>query len=298
MRKISWRVIAAAVTCLLLGGLIGNTAGRYFGWAVSETDPDELSSSLRQFYRVSKPPGPGPFPTGLLFSGCDGPKDNMDRWAKMLNDNGWAAIIVDSHSPRNYRDFEVWRLICTGQLLFGSERAGDVLVAISDARKAGFVDKDAIVLIGASHGGWAVMELLALEQDWKLPPNLSRLPDQIPLDDPLGSVLGQILLYPYCGLANRAGQGGWRHQAPTLFLLSGDDSITPADECMEIVTLLQGRGLPVETVIFPGVTHGFDQEERSSLSPLRYDAEATAKALSLGSDFLLQLQSKSGSNAR
>jgi dienelactone hydrolase len=298
MRKISWRIMAIATAGLLLGGLIGNTAGRYFGWTVSRTDPGELSSSLRQYYRVSKPAGPGPFPTGLLFSGCDGPKDNMDRWAKMLNDNGWAAIIVDSHSPRNYQDFEVWRLICTGQLLFGTERAGDVLIAISDARRASFVDKDAIVLIGASHGGWAVMELLALERDWKLPPNLSRMPDQIPLDDPLGSVLGQILLYPYCGLANHASQGGWRHPAPTLFLLSGADSITPSEECMAVAELLGERGLPVETVVIPGVTHGFDQSERSSLSPLQFDAEATKKALELGSDFLASLRPTSSSNER
>jgi hypothetical protein len=30
-RKVPWRLIAVAVVCLLLGGLIGNTAGRYYG---------------------------------------------------------------------------------------------------------------------------------------------------------------------------------------------------------------------------------------------------------------------------
>ena len=90
---------------------------------------------------------------------------------------GWAAIAVDSHGPRDFVDSDIWRLICAGQLLMGSERAGDVLVSIYDARRLPFVDPDRLALVGASHGGWAIMELLAFEKVWRLPFNLTALPE-------------------------------------------------------------------------------------------------------------------------
>jgi dienelactone hydrolase len=279
-------IVVGAVLALVAAGIAGNSLGRYYGWTVPRQSPEELSAALRQYYRVMKPPGEGPFPTGLLFSGCDGPKDNMVRWGEVLNAAGWAAVIVDSHGPRNLQDFDVWRLICTGQLLFGSERAGDVLVAIDDAHNADFVDPDRIVLLGASHGGWAIMELLALEQAWQLPPNLTALPEAISIENPLEGIVGQVLLYPYCSLGNRARDEGWRHPAPTLFILSADDAIAPARDCLKVAENLEDRGLPVETATLEGVTHGFDQQERSELSALEYDAEATAEAEALVVDFL------------
>ena len=121
----------------------------------------------------------------------------------MLNAQGWAAIIVDSHTPRGFSAYEVWRLVCAGQIFMGSERAGDVLVSIDDARRMRFVDPDSLVLIGSSHGGWAIMDLFALDPPRRLPFNLATLPADAPAD-PLAGVVGAILLYPYCGQANRA----------------------------------------------------------------------------------------------
>lgn len=95
--------------------------------------PDALAAKLRQGFTVSEPAGDGPFPTALLVSGCDGPKDNLVRLATTRRAAGWAAVIVDSHGPRGYDHAQRWRLICTGQLLTGSERAGDVAVALDAA---------------------------------------------------------------------------------------------------------------------------------------------------------------------
>ena len=145
----------------------------------------------------------------------------------MLNARGWAALIVDSYGPRGYLDYDVWRLTCAGQLFMGSERAADVLVSLYDARRMPFVDRDRMVLIGSSHGGWAVMELLAFEAASELPYGLAALPDDM-VESPLDGVVGTILVYPYCGTANRARRSGWRHPAPVLFLLSADDMITPS----------------------------------------------------------------------
>ena len=169
--------IFAAALLLALGG---NSIGRYTGWTVPRLEPADLSAKLAPFYRVTRPDGPGPFPTALLLSGCDGPKDNLDRWAAMLRSIGWASIVVDSHGPRGFSDYEIGACVCSGQLLMGSERAGDLLVAIDDARRMRFVDPDRIVLVGSSHGGWAIMDLLALDPPRRLPTNLARAPGRRP----------------------------------------------------------------------------------------------------------------------
>lgn len=267
----------------------GNSLAHYQGWSVHRMAPSELSAKLRPYYRVHKPAGDGRFPTALLYSGCDGPKDNLDRWAAMLNARGWAAIVVDSHGPRGFSDTDVWRLICAGQMFMGSERAGDVLVSIDDARRMPFVDPDRIALVGASHGGWAIMDLLALDPPRRLPFNLSAPPDDR-YDDPLAGVVGAILLYPYCGAANRAARDGWRRPLPTLFVLSRDDTVADPDDCLRVVRRLEVRGAPVQTLLLSGVTHGFDQQERAALSTLVFDEAATERALAKGAAFLDRLR--------
>jgi dienelactone hydrolase len=281
----AWILAAVAAAGLVVAAVAGNVLTHYRGWAVKRLEPDALSAMLAPAYRVLKPSGEGPFATALLFSGCDGPRDNVLRWAERLNEIGWAAVVVDSHGPRGLTGGELWRLVCAGQVLMGSERAGDVLIAIDDARRMPVVDAGRIALIGASHGGWAIMDLLAMDPPARLPYNLARLRPDAPAD-PLAGVAGVILLYPYCGEANLARDGGWRRAVPTLFLLSQDDYVAPSGKCVEIADELRARGLPVETVVLQGVTHGFGQEERSGFSPLEFDAEATRVALEKGAAFL------------
>lgn len=102
--------------------------GHDSGLTVARVMPAELSAQLSPAYRLTTPEGEGPFPTALLFSGCDGPRDNLGTWATALAEAGWASFSVDSHRPRNLTEFELWRLDCAGQLLSGQERAGDVAV--------------------------------------------------------------------------------------------------------------------------------------------------------------------------
>lgn len=274
--------VLAAFLLLTVGG---NSLARYEGWSVPRLEPEALSAMLSPFYRTILPEGNGPFPTALLYSGCDGPKDNLDRWAEMLNAMGWAAVIVDSHGPRDFSQAELWRLVCAGQLFMGSERAGDVLISIDDVRRMPFVDPARMVLIGSSHGGWAIMDLLAMHPPEQLPFNVARIPADAPAD-PLEGVVGTILLYPYCGHANRARPEGWTQPLPTLFLLSDNDSIAPSESCEAIAATMSARGQPVTAVAFAGVDHAWDQKERAAFSPLWFDAAATSAALKIAGGFL------------
>lgn len=274
---------AAVVAVLVLVGL--NTLAHHRGWIVERRAPEALSAELSPFYRIHQPDGPGPFPTALLYSGCDGPHDNMRRWADALVADGWAAVIVDSHAPRGYDDHEAWRLVCLGQLLAGGERAGDVLVSLSDVRAMDFVDADRMALIGMSHGGWSIMDLLAMDAAGELPLNLAGAPGA-PDNPPLSGVAGVVLVYPWCGPTNRAVEEGWDHPAPILFVLADDDVIAPSADCRAVAATLQAQGRSVEIVSFAGVTHGFDQKDRAGFSALVFDADATRESLLKAIGFL------------
>ena len=271
--------VAAGLTLLVAL----NTLGRYTGLTVPKVPPATLSAMLSPSYRLTVPEGEGPFPAALLLSGCDGPRDNLETWAQALAGAGWASIVVDSHGPRGFTEFELWRLVCAGQLLNGAERAGDIAVALADARAMPQVDESRLALIGASHGGWAILEYLSMADHGQVPPTLTGWPEGAP---PLDGVQAALLLYPYCGGLSRASRRGWRSDLPVLFLLAEGDWITRERPCRKLAAQEARRGLPVQTHVYEGVTHGFDQQEKAPLSTLGYFPEATEDALARGIAFL------------
>ncbi len=283
VRMIGWLVAGGVVAGLVLL-VAANTVGRYTGLTVPRVPPETLSSMLSPSYTLTVPEeGEGPFPTALLLSGCDGPRDNLETWAQALAEAGWASLAVDSHAPRGFTEFELWRLVCAGQLLNGAERAGDIAVALADARAMPQVDETRLALIGASHGGWAILEYLSMADHGQAPLTLTGWPDG---PAPLDGVQAALLLYPYCGGLSRASRRGWQTALPVLFLLAEGDSIASEKPCLEVAAREARRGLPIETHVYAGVTHGFDQREKAPLSTLGYFPEATADALSRGTAFL------------
>ena len=283
-----WRMIGWLVAGGVAAGLVllvtANTVGRYTGLTVPRMPPETLSSLLRPAYRLTVPDeGEGPFPTALLLSGCDGPRDNLETWAEALAEAGWASLVVDSHGPRGFTEFELWRLVCAGQLLNGAERAGDLAVALADARAMPEVDGSRLALIGASHGGWAILEYLSMADHGQVPLTLTEWPGNA---TPLEGVQAALLLYPYCGGLSRASRRGWDSRVPVLFLLAEGDNIASERPCLAVAEREARRGLPVETHIYEGVTHGFDQREKAPLSTLGFFPEATADALARGTAFL------------
>ncbi len=180
MRRWRWWILGGGAMALLLGMFGCNAVATHRGIMAAKRTPEALSALLAPSYRVAMPEGAGPFPVALLFSGCDGPKDNLDRLSEALVEAGWGAVIVDSHGPRGIDRAEVWRLVCSGVTLPGAERAADVAVAIADVRAMERVDGERIALVGASHGGWAVLDLFALARRDEVPWGLTDWPGEVP----------------------------------------------------------------------------------------------------------------------
>ncbi|MBP1805332.1 dienelactone hydrolase family protein [Rubellimicrobium aerolatum] len=241
--------------------------------------PPAREAGLALHWRLLRPDGPGPHPAAVLLPGCDGVHDNMDFWAETFLRHGRAALILDSHAPRGLDDDPAWRLVCAAQLLRGPERAGDLAVALDALDRMPGIDGGDVVLLGASHGGWTAMEFVRLAAEGTPPPGLARWPASP--DDLLARTRALVLLYPYCGVLNRAGPEDWAEAPPTLMILAGDDSVVSAPACADRARQLAASGAEVRVEVLPGAGHAFDQRDRSPLSALTFDADQRARAEAL-----------------
>ena len=197
--------------------------------------------------------GDGPFPVVLQFSGCAGVRAPFHaQWAKVATDAGYAAMIIDSHGPRDISRPDAIETVCTGKKLIGQERAGDVLAAIKIAENIPVLDTDHMVLAGWSHGGWSIMDFLSYRATGKAPSGV-KSPD---IETPRAS--GAILFYPYCGVGARSRFSQWGDAPPILTLIAGDDTIVNADECVSLFEKRQNAGASIEMTIYPEAEHAFD----------------------------------------
>lgn len=268
MRK-RYLIIGATILGLIVTGLAGNTLRNLIGWQPLPRTPVEAEALLRPSWRLLKPAGEGPFKAAILLSGCDGVHDNMELWAQEMNAQGRAALILDSHGPRNLDQMQAWRAVCAAQILPGAERAGDIAVAMAALSRMPEIDTRDLAILGVSHGGWSAMELLGLLNDSAPPPGLTAWPAARPQ---LSAMLGPvILLYPYCGVISGAGSATWPANARGLMVLADKDSIVDPQKCRDMAEELRARGAEIEVITLMNADHGFDQKEHSVISTLEYD---------------------------
>ena len=275
------RVFILCSGVLLALVMLGAGRNAYGLTFVTET-PAERAERLAADWRLLLPAGPGPHPAAMLLSGCDGVRDNMDFWAERFIARGYAALIVDSHTPRGLHRLNSWRLVCAGLALDGGERAGDIAVALQALKAMDDVSGD-VVLFGASHGGWAAMEFVAHTVNGDVPPGLSRWP--APPEELLRKVSALILLYPYCGILNGADAEDWSGAPPTKMILAESDTIVSTPSCLERAEALRRESV-VETAVIPDADHGFDQREKSALSTLEFRPDQRDAAAHLVDEFL------------
>lgn len=261
-----------------------NTLRNAARWQPLIQSSAERQELLSPYWHLMKPKGQGPFQAAVLMSGCDGVHDNMDLWARKMVSLGRAALIVDSHRPRGLDQMQSWRAVCAAQLLTGAERAGDLAVAVAALAGMPDIDTDDMVLLGASHGGWSVMEFLDLLDSGSLPPGLADWP--LPPRQ-LGQQIGPVvLLYPYCGVISGAGDAEWPAHIRGLMVLSEKDRITDPVKCQDMAESLTATGASIKVVTLKGADHGFDQRDHSALSPLQYVQRHVDRTTALVDDFI------------
>jgi len=247
---------------------------------------------LAEDYQVYRPQTAEQVPVVLLFHGCGGlyndtgEKDIMKEYAEVAMAEGYAAIIVDSFTPRGIEFREATRKVCTGRRLRGRDRAGDVVAALAWAEHQPWAKPDSFVLAGWSHGGWSVMEamIMDLETDW---PRHMKKPE-VDLYDQLAGV---YLTYPFCGFPSRARNKGWVRPVPTSILTAENDTVAKEGPCEEAFARMAESGVPMDVEMYAGVTHAFDENDQTPESSFKYDAAAAERAHRRFAAFLAGLES-------
>ncbi|MCY1397476.1 Dienelactone hydrolase family protein [compost metagenome] len=214
------------------------------------------------------PDGNGPFPTVVVFHGCNGQSPGFVRNVKgWLLPAGYAVLFVDSNKARDIKD---WHPVCDGKRLWGNERAIDVYAALALARRNPAIDSRQLALLGYSHGGWTILD--ALSYDGSAGHGFPATGKAV-----LAGVRGVIAFYPYCGFPAHL-RDGLVFDAPVLMFLGGKDHITDHQQCLSALDSLSGERL--ELVQYGNADHVFDQ--RSDLNTyqpgLAQDAQRRALA--------------------
>jgi len=208
---------------------------------------------------LQKPNGLGPFPLVINLHGCGGLRPFMADYAKAALARGVAVLNVDSFKPRGLTRLSGSTLVCTGVILHGPERAEDVFALYDWAQRQSWVDPSAIALAGWSHGGWTVMDALAMGERGSRYCRLSDLPAR-----PLNGLAGAIAIYPYMGPGSLTRSLGWSQtRAPLYCLLAGRDQVVGTHFPPRALDRLERDGVEVHRLVLPDATHAFDDEGAS-----------------------------------
>ncbi|AQR60299.1 hypothetical protein BZG35_00490 [Brevundimonas sp. LM2] len=226
------------------------------------------------------PAGRGPFPTVLIFHGCGGVRQHLHDYARAAVAVGWAALLIDSFTPRGWSRDHAKMLVCTGLRFRGGQRAGDVLAAIAGARRLPLVDPDRLVLAGWSHGAWAIMDLWASRLDR---PGAVGLSDAATVS--LEGVRGAFLAYPYVGLAS-ASRGGrpWPRALTLLSVVPRRDHLASVRRHMRALASAVAAGSEV-AIWGVDATHAFD-EPGLMARIMRYDEALSRESMGRFAGFL------------
>ena len=228
-------------------------------------------AKLEPWATVVGPDDDRPRPTAILFHGCGGLRGHLPMYAQAAKEAGWRAVIVDSYAPRGWSREFAMATVCTGLLLRGWERGGDVVASIHGVSARPDVDDTRIALAGWSHGGWGIMEAMSCDPD---PARALGVSDAETAD--LSGVKATYLAYPYVGVAALNRMRPWRHCPRTLAVISRTDHLTTVRNAERVHDMVRRCGVEVETWI-ADASHAFD--EPMAAGPMRYHPELAAEAV-------------------
>jgi dienelactone hydrolase len=241
---------------------------------------------LEPHFTVARPDASGRAPVVIMLHGCGGPRPFTEGMARVATEAGAAAILVDSFAPRRISRVAAIATVCTGAQLQGRERAGDLYAAIAWARTQSWADPERIVAMGWSHGGWTIMDALALRSGAEMA-RATRI-DDLPAE-PLEGLAGTLIVYPYASVGSYAGRRDWRLAPRSIAVLCGRDYIvgTPRGP----LERQRARGAPIDIHFFEDATHAFEDEFAED-PRVRYNPAATQREYALLRDLLASLNAE------
>lgn len=226
---------------------------------------------LAPHFAITRPDAGGRVPVVLMMHGCGGPRPFMNDMAEVVTGAGAAAVQIDSFTPRRIGRVAAIASVCTGARLHGRERAGDLYAAVAWARAQDWIDPNRIIAMGWSHGGWTIMDALALRSGEEM----TRATGLTGLDtEPLDGLAGALIVYPYAGVGTYVGRRDWRIEPRSIAIVAERDYIVGSTRAT--LERQRARGTPLDIHVFENATHAFEDE--SAEDPrIRYNPAATAR---------------------
>lgn len=265
--------IGAATLALSLSASVGSNATAL---VVPHRSMDAQIALIAPFTDIRVPEGAiGPVPTVLMFHGCGGLRQVQEDYAAAALDAGYGVMIVGSNAARGIGRLASMSQVCTGLRLWGRERAADVFAGVEMARQDSRIDATRLALIGWSHGGWTLLEALDDSGRQATPEALGPEGGAIP---DLAGVQTAIALYPYCGFPVRGDGRTYDRAIPLHAILAENDVIAPARDCQRLFERSADAGFAVDAVVWPELTHAFDEPNPPADPRISFNAEAAAQA--------------------
>jgi len=250
-----WPIFVLILTVIAIG-VFWKGEPLMLAWMAANTDQtslDERIALIEDGIEIRLPEsGEAPYPVVLQFHGCAGIRAPFqEQWADVANQAGYAAMIIDSNTPRGFSREEALEIVCGGKALIGQERAGDVAAAIKIAQEDPRLDTSQLVLAAWSHGAWSVMDYLTMDGEKLRPAGMK---------DSLSSptIDGAVLFYPYCGPGARSRFRDWTQSPKTLAFIAGADEMVPSQACISYFEGRQKQSDTVDFIVYDGAHHVFD----------------------------------------
>lgn len=166
------------------------------------------------------------------------------RWAKSLNDAGFAVLVVDSFGPRGMN--QMWTKSIGSFKGGGSFLVADAFKSLALLATHPRIDGNQIAFVGFSMGGITANYVIQ-----------ERFRRAILGDSPL-RFAAAVSHYPACHynfVENRPSP------VPLFMFLGEKDDWTPAVACQDYGALLVSRGYKASTHVYAGAGHGYDEDQ-------------------------------------
>jgi len=199
--------------------------------------PEHNDTTPPLFGFLSRPNGPGRFPAVILLHGCTGFSEHDTAFAAALRSWGYVSLALDSLGAAN---------VCVDKAAAGAgAEAADAFAGLRYLTAQGFVASARVAVMGWSMGGDAAFAAVETGGVWHTGE---------------ARFAAMAAYYPNCAASTGI------LTVPALVLIGERDDWTPAPACRKLaahendvgVTRDASKGTPIDLVVYPNATHGFD----------------------------------------
>ncbi len=184
-------------------------------------------------------PGHGPWPALVLLTSSAGIQRHRELYyARVLNERGVAALVIDSFAARGVR-----RTVADQTLVSAVQMEADAFAALALLRRDPRIDPGRIGVMGVSKGGVATINAaIEVRRPWRA--------------DPQAAFDAHIAICPGCTAQHRNPATTGR---PMFLMLAERDDYTPAAFAVEYAQRMRHAGSTgIKVKIYAGAHHGWE----------------------------------------